>query len=83
MSDLLHQPYRSQLIPGLKEVLAVDHEGLLGIALSGAGSTVIAFADSYETEIGAAICERFQSFGLSAQSRLLKADNVGLTIDYL
>jgi homoserine kinase len=81
MSDLLHQPYRSHLVPGLNEVLAVNHEGLLGIALSGAGSSVIAFADSREAEIGAAICDRFRSFGLSAQSRLLKADNTGLAVE--
>ena len=83
MSDLLHQPYRSKLIPGLNEVLAMDHEGLLGIALSGSGSTVMAFADSHTVEIGAAIAERFQSFGLSAQSRLLKADNAGLIVEML
>jgi len=83
MSDLLHQPYRSKLIPGLKEALALDHQGLLGIALSGAGSTVIAFADSHEEEIGNAIRNLFQSYGLSSQTRLLKSDNVGLTVDYL
>jgi homoserine kinase len=83
MSDLLHQPYRCKLIPGLQEVLAMDdHKGLLGIALSGAGTTVIAFADSNEDEIGNSICSTFQRFGLSAQVRLLKADNVGLTVEY-
>ncbi len=81
MSDLLHQPYRSRLIPGLTEVLAMDHcEGLLGIALSGSGSTVIALAESHEAEIGALICELFKSHGLSSRSRLLKADNTGLAV---
>jgi homoserine kinase len=83
MSDVLHQPYRSDLIPGLKEVLSIaPREGLLGIALSGAGSSVIAFADSHEAEIGRAICGIFASSGLSSQARLLKADNVGLTVDH-
>jgi homoserine kinase len=82
MSDLLHQPYRSKLIPGLKEVLAMDNQGLLGIALSGAGSTVIAFADSHEEEIGSAACNVFRSYGLSSKVRLIKADNIGLTLDY-
>jgi homoserine kinase len=84
MSDLLHQPYRSKLIPGLKEVLAMNQrEGLLGIALSGAGSTVIAFADSQAVEIGEDICNIFRSFGLSARVRLLQIDNIGLTVDPL
>jgi homoserine kinase len=84
MSDLLHQPYRSKLIPGLKESLAMNHrEGLLGIALSGAGSTVIAFADSQAAEIGQDICSAFRSFGLAARVRLLQADNSGLTMEPL
>ncbi len=84
MSDVLHQPYRSPLIPGLKEVLAIDRqEGLLGIALSGAGSSVIAFADSHEEAIGAAICGIFRRSGLSSRVRLLKADNRGLTVEFL
>jgi len=84
MSDLLHQPYRSELLPGLRDVLAMeDCEGLLGVALSGAGSTVIAFADSHEKEIGDRICAIFKSHGLPARMRLLKADNTGLTVEPL
>ncbi len=84
MLDLLHQPYRSELIPGLKEILAMeDCEGLLGVALSGAGPTVMAFADSHEAEIGARIVDIFKSQGLVAQLRLLKADNHGLILEPL
>jgi len=82
MSDLLHQPYRSELIPGLKAVLSMKAcEGFLGIALSGAGSTVVAFADSHEAEIGSSICDIFRSHGLLARVRLLKADNKGLIVE--
>jgi homoserine kinase len=81
MSDLLHQPYRGELLPGLKDVLAMeDRDGLLGVALSGAGSTVVALADAHESEIGARICDIFESHGLSSRVRLLKADNTGLTL---
>jgi len=83
MSDLLHQPYRSALLPGLGEILDMrDCEGLLGVALSGAGSTVVAFADSNEQAIGDSICSIFSQHGLGAQVRLLKADNHGLRVDY-
>lgn len=82
MADYLHQPYRSALIPGLAEILAMeDREGLLGVALSGAGPTVIALADSHEKEIGRAMQDVFAHYGLSSRVRLLKADHQGLTLE--
>ena len=42
MHDRLHQPFRSSFVPGLPEMLALDTPGLLGVALSGAGPSVIA-----------------------------------------
>jgi homoserine kinase len=46
MKDALHQPFRSPLIPGMSRVLAeaVEH-GALGVALSGAGPTLLAFVE--------------------------------------
>lgn len=44
MHDRLHQPYRAAFVPGLPEMLALETPGLLGVALSGAGPSVIAFA---------------------------------------
>ena len=80
MSDRLHQPYRSPLIPGLEEILSMeDCQGLLGIALSGAGPTVAAIADSREQEIGARVQAVFRKHGLSSQVRLLRADHTGVT----
>ncbi len=82
MADALHQPYRSCLLPGLQEVLTMPpHEGLLGVALSGAGSTVVAFADARESEIGAEIRAIFARHGLASDVRLLKADNDGLVVE--
>lgn len=47
MKDKLHQPYRAPLIPGMERILreAGDH-GALGIALSGAGPTLLALVAS-------------------------------------
>jgi homoserine kinase len=82
MEDRLHQPYRSALVPGLAEILDMkDREGLIGVALSGAGSTVVAFADANAGEIGAEICRIFARHGLAAQTRILQADNRGLQIE--
>jgi homoserine kinase len=43
LDDRLHQPFRSQLVPGLTEILRLRKPGLLGCALSGAGPAVIVF----------------------------------------
>ena len=42
MHDRLHQPFRASFVPGLPEMLALDSPNLLGVALSGAGPSVIA-----------------------------------------
>ncbi|MDF2961704.1 MAG: homoserine kinase [Paenibacillus sp.] len=46
MKDALHQPYRAPLVPGLGKILAeaTDH-GALGVALSGAGPTMLALVE--------------------------------------
>ena len=43
LDDRLHQPFRTQLVPGLAEILRLRKPGLLGCALSGAGPGVIVF----------------------------------------
>ncbi|WP_127587971.1 homoserine kinase [Paenibacillus koleovorans] len=61
MKDALHQPYRAPLIPGMSDILdrAVEH-GALGVALSGAGPTLLALVDAAATTPeGKAELERF------------------------
>lgn len=43
LDDRLHQPFRSQLVPGLAEILRLRAPGLLGCTLSGAGPAVLVF----------------------------------------
>ncbi len=45
MRDRLHQPFRASFVPGLNEMLALDAPGLAGVALSGAGPSVLALAE--------------------------------------
>ncbi len=81
MRDLLHQPYRARLVPGLDELIGMrDREGLIGVALSGSGPTVIALAESCEEEIGAEMQEIFRRNGLESTCRLLAADNDGMAV---
>ena len=75
--DRLHQPYRAPLMPGLAEVLAYQHPGLLGICLSGAGPSVLAFARVEAARIGQDITSLFAAKGIRAEAHVLAADNAG------
>ncbi len=50
--DRWHQSYRSHLVPGLPEVLALKHSDLLGICMSGAGPSLLAFTRGETGAIG-------------------------------
>jgi len=82
MRDRLHQPYRAHLIPGLKEILELHGvPGLLGVALSGAGPSVLALCSSHAAEAGAAIAECFRAKKIEARARVLPVDEQGLVVE--
>jgi len=60
MADRLHQPYRSQACPLLPLLLPMtDQDGVFGVALSGAGPSVLMIVDMARKEaIGSAVLER-------------------------
>src|SRR6266702_2095404 len=61
MRDRIHQPYRAPLIPGFEEILALAAPGLLSVALSGAGPTVLAMARPADAEnVGRAVAAVFE-----------------------
>ena len=79
MRDRLHQPQRESLVPGLAEALALPRmPGLLGIALSGAGPSIVALVDDNDQEIGARISACFQTHNIESTTRTLEADNEGI-----
>lgn len=78
MRDRLHQPYRESLVPGLAEALALPHmPGLLGIALSGAGPSIVALVADNEDEIGARLASCFKARNVESTTRTLEVDNEG------
>jgi len=78
MRDRLHQPYRESLVPGLAEALALPRiPGLLGIALSGAGPSIVSLVDDNDDEIGARIASCFKSRNIESTTRILEVDNEG------
>ena len=83
MRDRLHQPYRAPLIPGFADALKLENvPGLLGMALSGAGPSVIAFCQpDAALAAGKAIADCFRRRGLPAEVRPLSVDSTGLVVE--
>ncbi len=80
LSDRVHHPYRAQLcplLPALSELAGGD--GVLGVALSGAGPAVLLFLDT-EAEPGL-VCsrveERLAETGMKAELRLAAISGTG------
>ena len=86
LRDRLHQPYRAPLAPGLSEVLRLNDEtekypGLLGAAISGAGSTIIAFAIDNCQKIAETMTARLAASGVRSRTIEVKVDNRGRVIE--
>lgn len=78
MDDRLHQPYRLPLIPGAAEAIAAAYAaGAGGVALSGAGPSLIAFAPGNHIQIAAEMEQAFAKVGLSSRSWTLQVEAEG------
>jgi homoserine kinase len=81
MRDRLHQPYRQELIPGLKEALAINEiKGLLGVCISGAGPSILALANENFEAIGEAFTACFRKNDIETTVRLLEVEDGGVRI---
>ncbi len=75
--DKLHQPYRQQLVPGMERCLALRLPGLLGVAISGSGSSVIAFTTGDEMRVAEELQRIFAHEGEQTEAMFTSADNNG------
>ncbi|MGZ4844946.1 MAG: homoserine kinase [Candidatus Angelobacter sp.] len=75
--DKLHQPYRQQLVPGMERCLGLRLPGLLGVAISGSGSSVIAFTTGDEMRVAEELQRIFATEGLQTEATFTAADNNG------
>ncbi|KAN0062478.1 Trihydroxynaphthalene reductase [Thecaphora frezii] len=84
MQDKVHQPYRTNLIPGLKRILESvtpqTHPGVLGICLSGAGPTILALATDDLQGIAERICGEFRKEGIECDTKFLQVTEEGATV---
>jgi homoserine kinase len=84
MLDRLHQQYRQSFVPGLADALATPRQpGLVGLALSGSGPSVIALCCDRFSEIGETIADSFQRQGMRTTVRQLEVADEGRKIERL
>jgi len=86
LRDRLHQPHRAPHGTGLVEVLRLNDEtsayrGLLGVAISGSGSTVIAFATENFSQIAGEMSYRLATAGIRSRTLELEVDHRGRVIE--
>jgi homoserine kinase len=76
--DRLHQQRRQSLVPGLSEALSLPKmPGLIGLALSGAGPSVLAILEDHSESISEAIANCFKQHGIRTSIRRLEVDTDG------
>jgi homoserine kinase len=80
VDDRIAEPVRAALLPGFLEAKhAALAAGALGCSISGAGSSLFAFADS--DELAAAVCaavvRAYAGVGVAATGRVARVDTVG------
>lgn len=79
--DRLHQPYREALVPGLRSVFQAALEaGAKGVALSGAGPSVLAFVEGDAEPVVRAMEGAFQWAGSDARSLVVDLAREGTII---
>ena len=78
--DKLHQPYRQRLVPGMERCLRLQRPGLLGVAISGSGSSAIAFVVQDEVLVAEDLQEIFADEGLQSEAMFTTADNNGASV---
>ena len=83
MQDKIHHPYRIPLIPGMAAAFeAAKQASASGVALSGAGPSIIAFAPDGHDQIVEAVTAVFTQAGLSSRSWILPIDKTGSTVNF-
>ena len=79
LQDKLHQPYRKALIPGYDAVnSAALTAGAYGMAISGAGPTLMALTDTARASaVAVAMADAWKAQGVTAQEKVLQIDLQG------
>ncbi len=80
--DRLHQPYRARLVPGMYALFdAAKEAGARGVALSGAGPSIIAFTDRAGGNIAQAMERAARRLGIGGVGRVVKISARGASAE--
>ena len=81
LNDKLHQPYRAPLIPGMPEVFAAGRAaGALGVAISGAGPSLMAYTVERPQAVGEAMVAAFAAKQIVSRYLCLDVDYEGAKV---
>lgn len=80
--DVLHQPHRATLVPGMNQVIEeANQAGALSVTLSGAGPTVIALTNgNYDEGIVQVMQSSFKEAGVNSRVKVLQPTVAGAQI---
>jgi len=82
MNDMIFQPLRKQFIPGFDKVIEdAQSAGALGVALSGAGPSVIALTHGKSYEVGVAMQQAFAANGVECKILTSRPCNYGAYVE--
>lgn len=82
MQDRFHEPYRAPLVPGMEAVRRAALEaGAWGVALSGAGPSLMAFAGPQAPAVREAMLSAWREQGVAAQGWILEPQREGTRIE--
>jgi homoserine kinase len=77
LEDRCHQRYRQPLVPVLRDALRLRHRDLLGVCLSGAGPSIVAFTNSNVAAVERAVNRLYRKAGVPCTIRRLKVHAAG------
>jgi len=72
LDDRCHQRYRQPLVPVLHDALRLQHRDLLGVCLSGAGPSIVAFTNSNVAAVERAVNRLYRAASVPCTIRRLK-----------
>lgn len=81
MDDRIHQPYRAHLIPGMTQAFeAALAAGAHGVALSGSGPTIVAFATEHTDAIATAMQDALAESAVRSRTLVVPASSAGAQV---
>lgn len=80
LDDRCHQRYRQPLVPLLRDALRLRHRDLLGVCLSGAGPSIVAFTNSNVAAVERVLNRLYRAADVPCTIRRVKAHDAAARV---